>query len=264
MIFASDLDRTLIYSEKFLESFLGQVKAAETGQYHSYMTETAAELLKYIAGKLLFVPCTTRTIEQYLRIDFFQTALKPDYAITSNGANLIIGGVVDKGYKETMNRLLMHHCAAGYDILKEFNRLGSDVWAQPLRNADEVFYYCIIEREKIPLKELDSFCNWARGQNWEVSLQGRKLYLVPKVINKWTALKRITEMTGDHRVVAAGDSLLDLPLLQGADYAFIPAHGELYEQLECLLDNWLFTESSGLLAGEEILQAVIKVVKSQK
>jgi len=111
---------------------------------------------------------------------------------------------------------------------------------------------------------LAAFCNWAREQYWEVSIQGRKLYLVPQLINKRTALTRVTEMTGKHNVIAAGDSLLDLPLLQGADYAFIPAHGELYEQLEYIPDNWLLTESSGLPAGEEILQAVIKVVKSQK
>jgi len=163
-----------------------------------------------------------------------------------------------------VSRLLNHHCAAGHDVLKEFDRLASDEWAQPMREADGLFYYCIIEREKIPLKELASFCNWARGQNWDVSLQGRKLYLVPQVINKRTALTRVTEMTGDHSVIAAGDSLLDLPLLQGADYAFIPAHGELYEQLECLQDNWLLTESSGLLAGEEILQAVIKIEGNNK
>jgi len=264
MILASDLDRTLIYSAKFLEGFSGRVKAAETGRYYSYMTETAAELLKYIAGRVLFVPCTTRTIEQYLRIDFFQSALKPAYAITSNGANLIRGGVVDTGYRDMVSRLLNHRCAAGHDVLKEFDRLAGDEWAQPMREADGVFYYCIIERKKIPSKELAAFGNWAREQKWEVSLQGRKLYLVPQVINKRAALTRVIEMTGENSVIAAGDSLLDLPLLQGADYALIPAHGELYEQLECLQENWLLTASSGLPAGEEILQAVIKIVNENQ
>ncbi|SFG14076.1 hypothetical protein SAMN05660649_00842 [Desulfotomaculum arcticum] len=260
MIFASDLDRTLIYSDKFTRNFSGQVVAVETGKYSSYMTKTAAALLKSIAGKAFFVPCTTRTIEQYLRIGFFQSEVVPKYAIVSNGANLLVDGAVDITYHNDVLQTLQRECLAGQDILTEFSRLEAGEWAQPMRNADGVFYYCLIDRSKTPLTELAAFSNWARDQKWVVSIQGRKLYLTPEVINKWVALRKVSELTGDDYVVACGDSLLDLPLIRGADLALSPAHGELFEQFgdapARLQGNWLFTAASGILAGEELLKTI--------
>ncbi|MFZ5642851.1 MAG: hypothetical protein ACOY46_04575 [Bacillota bacterium] len=256
MIFASDLDRTLIYSEKFLQDFTGKVTAVESGKYFSYMTERSAVLLKDVAYRAIFVPCTTRTIEQYRRIHFFQDVVTPGYAVVSNGANLLVDGLIDTGYREKIFQLLSNDCMAGEDILKEYNKLASSLWAQPIRNADGAFHYCIIDRDKAPLRELDDFSRWANDQKWEVSIQGRKLYLVPRVINKWSAIKRVVEMTGAEGVFGAGDSLLDLSLIKGADCAIAPAHGELYDQYSNSGD-WLFTRTSGIIAGEEILDKVI-------
>lgn len=261
MIFASDLDRTLIYSNKFTQGFSEQIEAVETGKYSSYMTKNAAELLKNIAGRTLFVPCTTRTIEQYLRIGFFQSEIRPKYAIVSNGANLLVDGALDITYQNDVLQKLRRECLAGQDLLAEFSKLVANAWAQPMRNADGVFYYCIIDREKAPLKELAAFNKWAHEQKWVISIQGRKLYLIPNVINKWAALKKVSERSGENYVIAAGDSLLDLPLIQGAHLALSPAHGELFEQFSASpnrrQDNWLFTAASGLLAGEELLQTII-------
>ncbi len=261
MIFASDLDRTLIYSTAFVKDYPAPVKAVETGNYYSYMSETAARLLTDMAGKVLFVPCTTRTVEQYRRIVFFQNELPCRYAITSNGANLLVNGLPDAAYRAGILSLLTDDCGAGPDILKGFNGLSGANWAGPMRYADEAFYYCIVNRDQVPFEELADFSEWAGKQNWRVSLQGRKLYLVPRVINKWTALQKVFEMAGDHKVVAAGDSLLDLPLVQGADYAVSPAHGELYEQFGGRQQrHWAFTKSSGIAAGEEIIKMVINVI----
>ncbi|MGI6647670.1 MAG: hypothetical protein ACOX5W_01015 [Bacillota bacterium] len=260
MIFASDLDRTLIYSEKFLQGYVGQVRAVESGQYNSYMTQRATGLLRQIARCLLFIPCTTRTIEQYQRIQFFQTEVIPRYALASNGANLLVEGAVDRVFQKSIFHTLANECLAGPEIIKEFGRLASAEWTQPLREADGVFYYCVIDRTKAPRQELARFRDWARKQNWELSIQGRKLYLVPAVINKGTALKRMAEITGDDRIISVGDSLLDLPLLLEAEYAISPAHGELYEELYEQFANsgrWKFTEVSGIGAGEEILELAL-------
>ena len=256
MIFASDLDRTLIYSEKFLLDYSGKVTAVESGKYTSYMSERSVDLLKYIARRAIFVPCTTRTIEQYRRIQFFQNVVKPKYSVVSNGANILVEGILDFGYSKTISMILLNECAAGEDIIKEFNKLASDLWAQPFRQADGAFYYCIIDRDKAPLQELTVFTKWALEQKWGVSIQGRKLYLVPQAINKWSAMQRVIEITGDGWIIGAGDSLLDLPLIKGVNYAISPAHGELYEQFGQSGD-WMFTNTSGISAGEEILNTVI-------
>ncbi|AGL00496.1 hypothetical protein [Desulfoscipio gibsoniae] len=278
MIFASDLDRTLIYSEKFLSDYPAPVKAVETGTYLSYMTVDAAGMLKVLADKLLLVPCTTRTVEQYRRIGFLQNELPCRCAVTSNGAHLLVDGSLDVTYRTGILQALANDCGAGPDILKGFSRLSADQWAGPMRHADEAFYYCIVERDQVPMQELAEFSSWAGKQNWYVSLQGRKLYLVPRVVNKWTALQRVAEMAGEDQVVAAGDSLLDLPLVLGADYAISPAHGELYEQYggsqysayanqhpyphhrTYQQLHWVFTKSSGIAAGEEIIRTVLQLL----
>lgn len=262
MIFASDLDRTMIYSDKFLEEFPGEVVAVERGKYFSYMTKRAVVLLKVLAERITFIPCTTRTIEQYQRIQFFHDQVVPSYAIVSNGANILLNGLLDIGYQDNIRQALLNDCLAGEDILKEFEKIAHQDWAQALRNADGVFYYCIVDREKLPWKELESFAKWALRQKWEISVQGRKLYLVPQVVNKWSALKRIMEVKEDGRILSAGDSLLDLPLIKGAEYSISPAHGELYEQYgqASKLAKWQFTKSPGIKAGEEILGAISKLV----
>ncbi|HBV96437.1 MAG: hypothetical protein JL50_14050 [Peptococcaceae bacterium BICA1-7] len=262
MIFASDLDRTLIYSDKFLQSFSGQAIAVETGKYFSYMTERSVDLLKHIVSKAIFVPCTTRTIEQYQRIQFFQNVVTPKFSVVSNGANLLVDGALDIGYNKKIHKTIADECAAGEVVLREFYKLAGDQWTQPIRQADGAFYYCIIDRDKAPLQELADFSRWAQEQKWDISIQGRKLYLVPQVINKWSAIKRVAEITGDDRIIGAGDSLLDMPLIKGAHNSISPAHGELYDQFG-KSGNFLFTQSSGMIAGEEILNKVVSWLISE-
>lgn len=261
MIFASDLDRTLIYSEKFLQAYDGQVKVVESGRYTSLMTQRATELLHDISRQVTFVPCTTRTIEQYQRIQFFQQECVPQYTVVSNGGNLIVDGVIDQEYRKNINRELKNCCLSAPDLLKEFDKFASDEWANPLRNADELFYYCIVDRAKVPTAEMVSFSAWVRKQNWEMSIQGRKLYLIPAVINKWTAIEKIKQLTGENIVFAAGDSLLDLPMIFGADYSIYPTHGEIYEtygkvnvKASPRYPKCEATERSGMIAAEEILE----------
>jgi hypothetical protein len=61
------------------------------------------------------------------------------------------------------------------------------------------------------------------------------------------------------RVVAAGDSSLDLDMLKVADLALAPAHGELYSlylQRTPGLEKIKFTQKNGIEAAEEILKVV--------
>ncbi|MBI0319957.1 HAD family hydrolase, partial [Streptomyces javensis] len=75
VLVASDLDRTLIYSAAALGLEMPDAEAprllcVETyqGKPLSYLTETAAGLLAELVRTSVFVPTTTRTVEQYRRI----------------------------------------------------------------------------------------------------------------------------------------------------------------------------------------------------
>ena len=269
MIFASDLDQTLIYSHR---SFLMKAKVAEAvspiewyeDRYISYITQAALSKLQRLAGELLFVPVTTRTKLQYERIDFFNYGIMFDYAITSNGGRVFYHGSEDLEWRQVIKET-GQHCLEAADLIAKFDEIRHPAWVHPDsgKMADDLFYYCLIEREKTPLAELAAFKLWAKDNGWELSIQGRKLYLVPQNVSKKAAVQYIKAKEGIPYVAAAGDSLLDLEMLKEADFPVAPAHGELYalssrNDLEETsgLEKIRFTKQNGIGAGEEILDYV--------
>ncbi|WZL72907.1 HAD family hydrolase [Clostridiaceae bacterium 35-E11] len=262
MIFASDLDRTLIYSDKFLEDMSeDEVRLIEKKgeQEISFMTETAIDLLKDLSENILFVPVTTRTIAQYRRIKLFQNEIVPKYAVVSNGGNLLIDGEIDLQWNQQIHNRIATECLPFEDVLTRFQEIQSDEWVLNKRMADDLFSYCIVDRKKVPMDDLMSFTDWLTQHNWKASLQGRKLYFVPQCVSKGDALDYIQERESIDFVAAAGDSLLDLPMLHMADYAIAPPHGEInqiYEEESLAIESILFTEKEGILAAEEILERV--------
>src|SRR5690348_3965768 len=99
MIYASDLDQTLVYSRRALripEDTPGLVPAEWiNGKLSAFMSAYALERLQSLPQDIVFMPVTTRTVEQYRRIHIFQNECIPKYAVTSNGGNIIVDGQVD-------------------------------------------------------------------------------------------------------------------------------------------------------------------------
>lgn len=272
MLFASDLDQTLIYSHKtFISKEVDeQIRPVERldDRFISYMTQNALSALKKITQRVLFVPVTTRTKLQYQRINFLAYDITYQYAVTSNGGTIFSEGVEDQDWSQFI-RSGRDKCLAVGDLIHRFDEIAHPSWVikDSGKLADDLFYYCLIEREKIPVTELAAFKIWANENNWELSVQGRKLYLVPLNINKKAAIQFIKEKEGMSCVVAAGDSLLDLEMLKAADLAFAPAHGELYSlyrQGVSGLEKLRFTQKSGIEAAEEILESITRSFSKQK
>jgi len=265
MIFASDLDQTLIYSPKSFRIPPGEPMPAVSpieiyeGREISFMAHRAIDRLQKIASYIHFVPVTTRTIDQYQRISLFREKIIPTYSVVSNGGNILVNGVVDCTWSEQVAMNMAQMCLCPEDMLASFNEICHASWAGPMRRADGLFYYCIVERDKVPLTEVESFALWAGEQQWNVSLQGRKLYIVPQVINKWIAVAYIRDILKADLVVTAGDSLLDLCMLEQADYAIAPCHGELWESHSrglLPIQTMKFTKQAGILAANDILDYV--------
>ena len=91
----TDLDNTLIYSYK--HEIGGPKTCVEIyqGREISFMTETSHRLLGQLCSKpgVLVVPTTTRTLEQYQRIDLGIGV--PEYALVCNGGVLLHQGKED-------------------------------------------------------------------------------------------------------------------------------------------------------------------------
>ena len=83
LLFHADLDNTLIYSyRRNLGEHKVNVEIYDQREV-SFMTKKTQELLKQVAKNTMFVPTTTRTIEQYKRIQL--GIQEPKYALVCNG-----------------------------------------------------------------------------------------------------------------------------------------------------------------------------------
>ena len=269
MLFASDLDQTLIYSRRFIEE-LEQERANKLrmieiydGKEISWITENTIQKLKDVCQRALFVPITTRTIAQFSRISLFHKEIRPKYVVTSNGGNILENGSINKDWNTQVKKGIKHNCLPMPDILREFSKIKHDEWVNSQKIADDLFVYCIVKNDKLPQKEIQAFAKWAEIKNWRVFLHGRKLYIIPNVVNKGDALKYIQGLENKEIIIAAGDSLLDLDMLKCAHLPIIAGHGEVLQSKEVSTNppaNVYSTKFCGILAAEEILSKVVEVL----
>jgi hypothetical protein len=264
VLVASDLDRTLIYSAAALDLTVPDAEAPRLlcvevyeSRPLSYLTETAAALLTGLAAAAVFVPTTTRTRAQYQRINL--PGPPPTYAICANGGHLLVDGVSDPGWHTRVTARLAEQCAPLEEVRDHLLASADPAWVRKHRTAEDLFAYLVVERELLPLDWVKELAVWAENRGWTVSLQGRKIYAVPKPLTKSAAVREVARRTGADLTLAAGDSLLDADLLLAADRAWRPGHGELADE------GWhaptvTALPERGVLAGERILRELVREV----
>lgn len=255
MIFCSDLDNTLIYSYKH---DIGEMKTCVEiyeGRPISFMTDCSFEWLKEVRRNVLFVPVTTRTQEQYGRIDLGIGV--PEYALVCNGGVLLINGREDENwYRESLE--LIHDCRrelekAGMYLENDENRCFE------VRNIRELFLFTKSSRPCESVIQLKKMLNLSLV---DVFSNGMKVYVVPGKLSKGMAVKRFREKipmdtaAGQPKVIAAGDSEFDVSMLLEADFGIAPAS---------LVERDFFAEAgnvtgakAGNLFSEEVLKYVLE------
>lgn len=208
LIFA-DLDGTLIRSAKN-RSETDVVVERKNDEAITCVSENAAEKLALLKN---VVPVTTRSIEQYLRIEI--PGFAPKYAVCSNCGNLIINGEVCPEWRRFSEtefekcREEMENCRKIFE--NDENR------SFEIRLVDGLFLFTKSRRVSETLKNACGF------ENLNCFSVGEKVYAFPKALNKGNAVKRFIERENFHgKVICAGDSLPDIPMLNIADTAIFP------------------------------------------
>jgi len=252
VLIATDLDRTLIYSRMAAGALppddLVPVEHLD-GRAISFMTEPGLALLSRLVTEHVVVPVTTRTPEQLARV---QVPGSPSrYAVAANGGVLLVDGVQDPDWAEQV-RAAVGEVASLQEAYAVLSRACDPAWAKPPRIAADLFCYGVVERAVLPASELTRLEEWAAPAGWVVSLQGRKLYVVPRPLTKSAAVREVARRAGTTTTLAAGDSLLDIDLLAAADRGVRPGHGEI---AECGWQApWVdVIPTTGIQAGVEIL-----------
>jgi hypothetical protein len=251
VLVATDLDRTLIYSAAAAGRPAAGLLPVERyrGREISFMTVGAADQFADLAALHVVVPVTTRTPEQLARVRL--PGPPPRWAVAANGGVLLVDGEPDRQWAERVQAAV--GAVKPLDAaVAELTAVCDPAWSAAPRIAADLFCYVVVDRAAMPADVVARLRAWAEPAGWAVSLQGRKLYVVPTPLTKSAAVAEVARRAGTRRTLAAGDSLLDLDLLAAADRGVHPGHGEIAgsgwsaPHVEAL-------SATGVAAGEEII-----------
>ncbi len=216
-LFASDLDNTLIHSYKRAdpEDVCVEVK---DGKMLSFMTPYAYNKLRKLNSNkdIAFVPVTTRSVEQYRRIDFFD-GRSPHLALAANGGILLIDGISDLQWFEESKALIS-------DSMKEFKtgmrylENDTDIYFE-LRIVDELF---VFTKSHDPLKTKECLEKILDPDIVSPYMIGDKVYIFPNILSKGNAVSRLKKKFVFDKTICAGDSEFDVSMLDIADTAYCP------------------------------------------
>ena len=222
ILFASDLDNTLLFSHRHRQPgdwCVERLNGAEQG----FFTPETLDLLPRVVQRVHLLPVTTRSVEQYRRIQWPEGAV-PRWALTANGAVLLRDETVDRDWYGQSREMIRTYQG-------ELRRVSQYLSARPepstVRSVEEMYVYAACPD---PAAAERCRLDWDPGSPLRAVVSGRKVYFFPPGIDKGTALQRAVERFGPERVISAGDSVIDVPMLRRADLALIP-DPELLPQL---------------------------------
>lgn len=210
-----DLDNTLIYSYKHDIGIEKRCVEVYQGREISFMTEQTCSALKQAAERFVLVPTTTRTLEQYGRIDL---GIGPvQYALACNGGILLNHGILDKQWYEESKRRI-EECEEELKKAQAFLRSEKRREFE-LRFIEDLFLFTKCREPEDVVKELSEMLD---DRLVDVFHNGIKVYVVPKALSKGKAVERFREVFDAPWVAAAGDSEFDVSMLRAADAGLAP------------------------------------------
>lgn len=259
MIIFSDLDRSLIYSKKFIS---GKKDIVNVEIYNneeiSFMSKRTIDLLKELMLKKKVIPTTTRNIEQYKRIMFEENNINFDIAIVCNGGCILKDGILLEKWNNIIREKLKE-CTPFNEVKKEFIKYKDIKGILKVRDVYDMFFYLVIDRSTFFIEKLKEFKEYLSESNWDMHINGRKIYFIPSVIRKEYAVKFIKEYFNIQKTCAIGDSTMDLGMLNAVDTSFIPKGSSIcsYE----VKSKVIISENEGIKGSEEILSHILKKVQ---
>lgn len=213
-LLTTDLDNTIIYS--YRREIGAQRIPVEwyQGKMMSYMTTRAYQLLDQVQQHIHLIPVTTRSLEQYTRITF---STQPKWALAANGGILLINGQSDADW--------YHQSLAIVEPVEPVLRQAETCLANdPNRILDvqRINGLFVYTKSNQPEHTLDNLRAQIDETQVELMQNGLKVYVVPRGLDKGSAVQRLRKLLSPDRVFAAGDSIFDISLLQQAEIAFHP------------------------------------------
>ncbi len=249
ILFFCDLDNTLIYSYKHEIGSNKRCVELYQGREISFMTEQTYRLLCGIKESVSIVPTTTRTVEQYQRIDLGIGALR--YVLACNGGVLLQNGTEDGAwYRQSL--ALAEPARASLTLGRALMEQDKNRCFE-VRSIRDLFLFT---KSRDPLESMAYYKECLDMDQVDVYANGIKLYILPKALNKGAALLRLKKQLGADAAAAAGDSVFDVSMLNQADIAAAPKElqGEngMCGHVQCMPGKRMFSEEMLRYVSERI------------
>jgi len=264
VLFASDLDRTLIYPLRTLPmGHTATVIEHHHGRGVTVTTEETLRALRELAAGEAFVAVTTRSRGQLERVSpVWQLAIQ-GWAICSDGATLLHQGAVDGDWCARLDDICARSAPLeeGLEVFKrEVGSPDTTPWVATLYDCDQRFLYAtIVDAEKPDGLEQQAQLAFA-PLGWKTVRHGRKLYAMPAGIGKAAAVRYLCERLGVDTLLAAGDSVLDIEVMEDADVAWCPCDAELVA-LGQVPQGALVTTREHVDSAQQIAQSALERVR---
>lgn len=246
MYFISDLDKTLIYSRQKNAICVEKKENKEI----TYVTLKAKNILDKLLKlpNFYFIPCTLRSIEQTMRVDFIRNNnLK--YIICDNGASIYVNGTLDNNWDNFIDKILDREKV--FNISKKMNKYveKNNIPIYMIKTNRNAFISIIFFNKEDSDLYIDKLLQFI-DDDFDIFRQDKKTYIVPKKLNKKIALEYLKNQYHIKDIVTSGDSNVDNKFVELGDIQIIPKHSVFKT------DNAIITQKEGIEAGEEILQIV--------
>lgn len=247
ILFACDLDNTLLHSFKHKKD--GDLCVEKiNGKEQGFISGQTYNLLKDVVNKVNFVPVTTRSIEQYCRIKWLKKTI-PIYAATTNGAILLKDYIKDAVWCEQSEA----YSKTVYDKLVEMqNLLIFQNRFIKCRIVDEMYLFAYI-KDGIDIKK--AVAEYRSLTELNVVASGKKIYFFPDKINKGETVRRLREKFNPDLVICAGDSHIDIPMLNNSDMAIVPSAS----MAEKIINKKIYINNTDSFS-EYVLKTVLKII----
>ena len=104
-----------------------------------------------------------------------------------------------------------------------------------------LFVYC---KDNIDIKKQENYCQ--KRTTLKVISSGRKIYFFPPKMDKGFALNLLKKKIKPIKVISAGDSIIDIPMLIAAEHSFavkeLSSEKLILKHNICYCDDGIFSE----------------------
>ncbi len=214
-ILCTDLDNAIIYSYKHdIGNEKMNVELYKEREI-SFISNHTFELLKKVKEEFLVIPTSTRTIEQYERINLKIGTFK--YALVCNGSVLLVDGKKDKDWYEESLRLAK---PSNLEVKKALEYLENDKRRTfELRYIEDLFVFTKCYKSETVVNELREYLD---KNLVSVFNNKEKVYVLPTSLSKGKAIERLRKYLKAEFIIAAGDSEFDISMVEAADVGLVP------------------------------------------